>query len=111
MQTTGATPQIFVNGRIVSASNFDSQEMFIKWGLIIGSNFKVIDGKIKGETFQVVTEGEDKYVPFDHPMLFNLSCTSIKGWPKFLVELWSTDSDNRNSLIGYGTSFLPFRKG
>lgn len=111
MQSTQSTPQIFVNGRITNAVNFDSTEMFIKWELIIGSNFKIIEGKIKGETFQNVSHLEEKIIHFDNPIFFNLSCRSIKGWPKFLIELWSTDYENRNSLIGYGTAFLPFQKG
>jgi hypothetical protein len=30
MQNTLATPQIFINGRIVEAVNFDSDEIYIK---------------------------------------------------------------------------------
>jgi hypothetical protein len=55
MNSTHATPQIFVSGRIKDAMNFDANEIFIKWELVIGTNFKVINGKIKGETFQSVS--------------------------------------------------------
>ncbi len=54
MQSTHATPQVFVNGRITNAVNFNSQELFVKWSLILGTNFKLIEGKVKGETFQSV---------------------------------------------------------
>ncbi len=30
MQSSHATPQIFINGRILDANNFESNEMFIK---------------------------------------------------------------------------------
>jgi B9 domain-containing protein 2 len=111
MQSTSATPQVFVNGRILKATNFDAEELFIKWELISGTNFKLIEGKIKGETFQGVSDLQESKIFFDHPLMFNLSCKSIKGWPKFLIEVWSTDQHNRNYLIGYGTAFLPFTPG
>ena len=111
MQSTHATPQIYVMGRIVKATNFDSGELFIKWELISGTNFKLIEGKIKGETFQGVVELQERKIFFDHPIMFNMSCKSVKGWPKFLIEVWATDEHNRNHLIGYGTSFLPFTPG
>ena len=111
MQSTHSTPQIFVSGRIVKATNFDADELFLKWERITGTNFKLIEGKIKGETFQGVSQLEERKIFFDHPLMFNLSCRSIKGWPKFLIEVWATDEHNRNHLIGYGTTFLPFTTG
>ena len=52
MKKAYSTPQIFGMGKITRAENFDSNELFIKWEIINGSNYKLIDGKIKGETFQ-----------------------------------------------------------
>jgi len=56
MKNAYSTPQLFGSGRIVKAENFDSSELFIKWEIVSGSNFKLIDGKIKGETFQSVAQ-------------------------------------------------------
>ena len=111
MQSVHATPQIFAMGRIVKASNFEDLELFVKWEIISGSNFKLIEGNSKGETFLGNSRLEDREIYFDHPFNFNLSCRSIKGWPKFLFEVWGTDQDSRNRLLGYGTTFLPFKTG
>jgi len=54
MKKAYSTPQIFGSGRITKAENFDTCETYIKWEIIHGSNFKLIDGNIKGETFQSV---------------------------------------------------------
>ncbi len=61
MQSSHATPQIFINGRILDANNFDSNEMFIKvldiwkkWEIILGVNHRLIEGNIKGETTQTL---------------------------------------------------------
>jgi B9 domain-containing protein 2 len=111
MQTTNATPQIFLNGRIISANNFEADELFIKYEMIYGTNFKVVEGETRGETFQAVPHMDQPIIYFDHPLSVNFSCRSIKGWPKFLIEVWANDYHNRNYLIGYGTCFVPFKSG
>lgn len=111
MKSTHSTPQIWIIGRITNAVNFDAKEVFIKWELIIGTNFKLIDGKLRGETFQGVSQLEKNIIYFDHPIMINLSCRSIKGWPKFFFEVWATDKHDRIYLLGYGTSFVPFKPG
>jgi hypothetical protein len=55
MQSAYATPQLFITGRILEATNFDSEELFVKYEIIYGSNFKLIEGQTKGETFQAVS--------------------------------------------------------
>jgi B9 domain-containing protein 2 len=111
MQKAFATPQIFLSGRIISATNFDADELFVKYEIMHGTNFKIIDGESKGETFQGVTRLDEPIVFFDHPLNVNFACRSVKGWPKILVEVWATDSHSRNHLIGYGVAFVPFNPG
>ena len=111
MQTTNATPQIFISGRIISANNFEAEEIFIKYEIIHGTNFKLVDGNTSGETFQAVSHMNQQRIFFDHPLSVNMSCRSIKGWPKFLLEVWANDYHNRNYLIGYGTAYVPFNPG
>lgn len=108
-----ATPQIYVTGRILSAMGFDSGELCIKYSVIIGSNYSLIDGILNADTFQCLASENDEMniIHFDQPIYFNLSCSSIKGWPKILVEVWSNDSDGRTCLVGYGTGYFPVKAG
>ena len=55
MKKANSTPQIFGFGRIIKAENFNTEELYVKWEIIHGTHFKVINGKIKGETFQSVS--------------------------------------------------------
>lgn len=71
----------------------------------------MVEGNDKGETFQNIAGICDDYVAFDHPFSLNLKCRSIKGWPKLFIEAWGTDSDGRNSLLGYGVNYIPFVNG
>ena len=113
MNNAFATPQLYLTGRIINAVGFDSNELYIKYQIIMGSNFKKLDGVLQGDTFQSLSlqNEEINVVNFDQPLYFNLSCKSIKGWPKILIEVWANDQDGRNSLAGYGTAWIPFKPG
>ena len=108
-----ATPQLFIMGRILNASGFDSEELYLKYDIIFGPNFNVINGVTSGETFQSIAYEEDhiNVVNFDQPLSLNLSCRSINGWPKIFVEVWSNDSEGKNCIVGYGTGFIPIKSG
>jgi B9 domain-containing protein 2 len=108
-----ATPQIYIAGRIINAVGFDSNELYLKYKIITGVNYKTINGVTEGETFQSLSlvENNLNVVYFDQPLYLNLSLQSIKGWPKILLEIWANDKDGRNCLAGYGTAFLPCSPG
>ena len=108
-----ATPQIFLMGRILNAAGFDSNELYLKYSIIFGSDFNIINGQSSGETFQSIAYEEDNInvVNFDQPLSLNLSCRSISGWPKIFVEVWSNDDDGKNCIEGYGTGFIPIKSG
>ena len=108
-----ATPQIFIQGRILNANGFNSDELYIKYKIIINSNYTLVDGHLKGETFQCLSSGQENVnlVHFDQPLSLNLACKSITGWPKISLEVWSNEMDSRNCLLGYGIGFFPVKKG
>jgi len=108
-----ARPQLFIMGRILNASGFDTEELYLKYDIIFGPNFNVLNGITSGETFQSIAYEEDNInvVNFDQPISLNLSCQSINGWPKIVVEVWSNDKEGKNCIIGYGTGFIPIKSG
>jgi len=100
-------------GRILNACGFDCDELYLKYEIIFGPNFNVLNGVTSGETFQSIAYEEDNInvVSFDQPLSLNLSCRSINGWPKIFVEVWSNDSDGKNCIVGYGTGYIPVKSG
>lgn len=76
----------------------------------IGDNWKLLSGKLEGETFQSEAM-HGKYIPFEHPFDLNFSTKSVRGWPKILVEVWQIDDHGRNSIAGYGITTFPFQDG
>ena len=113
MSKAFATPQIFIMGRILNASGFDSDELYLKYKIIFGSDFNIINGESSGETFQSIAYEEDNInvVNFDQPLSLNLSCKCKKKKKKIFVEVWSNDGEGKNCIEGYGTGFLPIKSG
>ncbi|MCQ2818633.1 MAG: B9 domain-containing protein [archaeon] len=113
MQNQFATPQIYIFGRIVSGVGFPANELFVKYKFLYGVNFNLINGSEKGDTYQsrAFADEEGVAVYFDQPLFLNLSCRSIKGWPKLYVEVWGNDPDGKTFLAGYGTGFIPAKSG
>lgn len=35
----------------------------------------------------------------------------MRGWPRFFVEVWQVDNENRYSIAGYGIATVPFTPG
>lgn len=106
-----STPQIFITGSIQKAFGFNSTEMYVRYIFIYGDNHFLVSGSEKGETFQVKSSQFEEFTAFDHPLHLHLKCRSVKGWPKLILEVWSTDSDNRNNMVGYGMMTVPFKSG
>ena len=96
-----ATPQLFIMGRILNACGFDSDELYLKYDIIFGPNFSVLNGVTSGERFQSITYEEDNInvVNFDQPLSLILSCRSINGLPKIYVEIWLNDSWGQNCIV------------
>ena len=46
-----------------------------------------------------------------HPIDVHFSTTSLQGWPRVLVEVWSEDTFGRHVLAGYGAAFVPCAPG
>lgn len=36
---------------------------------------------------------------------------TVRGWPKFLIEVWQADLEGRYSIAGYGIGTVPFAPG
>ena len=68
-----------------------------------------MSGIKKGETFDCY--GKPGFVPLEHPIELHLSCRSMRGWPKILLEVWGIDKHQRNKIEGYGTAFIPTTPG
>lgn len=48
---------------------------------------------------------------FEHPLDLHYSCTTITGWPRLYIEVWTVDMHGRHSIAGYGNITFPLAPG
>ena len=53
----------------------------------------------------------DFVAQWDHPFDLHYMARSVRGWPKFLLEVWVADSEGRYSIGGYGVATVPIEAG
>ena len=72
-----------------------------------GFNWTLVQGKDTGETYEEVKDQTDDTAQWDHPFDLYYMAKSVRGWPKFLIEVWSADDEGRYSIAGYGVGTIP----
>ena len=93
------------------AYGFDSNRLFCKWELKTGIAWYLLNGKEKGETYEEIKDETDEYSIWDHPFDIHYKARSMRGWPKFVIEVWEVDTQGRYSLAGYGLGTIPCTPG
>ena len=67
-----------------------------------------MNGNPVGETYEEVKDETEDTTQLDHPFDLHYKAKTIRGWPKFMIEVWSADNEGRYSLGGYGVAVVPF---
>ena len=108
--------ELHVVGRIVGGVEFDEEALFCKWGMVTddgrtdAKRWNLLEGQANGQT-QVDTSKDGLMCVWSHPIDIHYSTTTIHGWPKFHLEVWSQDTFGRNFLAGYGFCHVPTTPG
>ena len=102
-----ATPQVHLVGEIKSAKGFDGNRLFCKYSVRSGHQWTLVQGKAAGETYEEIKDECEDSAQWDHPFDLHYLAQSIRGWPKFLIEVWTADNEGRYSLGGYGVGTVP----
>jgi B9 domain-containing protein 2 len=103
-------PEVHLIGSVVGATGCvgSPSNLFCRWEITTGAeNWKVLEGSVDGQT-QI--NGSDECV-WDHPIDAHFSATSVKGWPKFNIQVFHQDEHGRNDIFGYGFFHVPTTSG
>ena len=87
---------------------FEGNRLFCKYSIKSGNNWILVSGKENGETYEEIKNENEDVSQWDHPFDVHFKAKSLRGWPKFFVEVWSADSEGRYSIAGYGIGVVPF---
>lgn len=53
----------------------------------------------------------DEMAIWNQPIDVSFAAVGLQGWPKIVLEIYETDSNNCVDLVGYGTCTLPLSPG
>jgi len=110
-------PEVHFIGEIVGATGLEAPNLFAKWKIeastsTLATSWRVLDGESTGRTW-LAQRGDDNLEMgvWNEPIDVNFACTSIAGWPKMMLEIYNTDSDDQVDLAGYGWCHMPTTPG
>lgn len=119
--------EVFIIGEISTAENFSEPNLFLRWNfqtgfyinfifsrqrfslkkfMILGPQWKTIEGETEGQT-STDTNRLDKKSVFAHPIDLHLVSSGISLWPKLSVEVFSVNALKQFYLVASGFTFLP----
>ncbi|GFR15089.1 b9 domain-containing protein 2 [Trichonephila clavata] len=102
--------ELHIIGQIVGASEFKENNLFCKWGLHAGGNWKVIEGLKEGQT-QIDNPLDCEISYWCHPVDIHYATKGIQGWPKFYFQVWHQDDYGRDQFCSYGFCHVPTSSG
>ncbi len=112
-----------------SSSSSSSSSISCKWKIDWGKSFSLLEGMDSGQTQYALNSHDDDIIShgispsssswccrsgcyrWNHPFDVHFTTTSMKGWPRIIVELWELDGYGRTSLIGFGFTYFPCMSG
>ena len=106
--------ELHIVGSIDSGHGFAEaaglSDLFLKWTLESGPNFRVVQGLSTGQTHCDHPDDAEAAV-WSHPLDVHYTLKGIDGWPRISLEVWGVDRFGRNELAGYGVCMVPTTPG
>ena len=118
-----AAAELHLLGQLTGASGFPLSSLFCKFSIESGSNFRVLQGVVEGQTqcdqpnvrsltspalprpARVLSPTrataawqEEEMAVWSHPIDVHYTLKGIDGWPRLKLEVWGVDGFGRNEL-------------
>eukprot|EP00939_MAST-03C_sp_MAST-3C-sp1_P002375 g2375.t1 len=111
------TTRLHIIGELSDAQGFERKgHLYCKWTIVDDcgngkSNRWTLAGGEKSGTTQVASVLErgkiGSEVTWNHPIDVHYKFSSLRGWPRIVVEVWHVDEFDRHIVAGYGFCFVP----
>ena len=103
--------ELHIIGQLLHAIDFDEPNLFCKWSIQFGGNWKHVEGLTEGQTATCREKLDKTLCTFAHPIDLHLACRGIQGWPKIHVEIYAVNALNKCWPVGFGFAYVPTRPG
>lgn len=115
---TPSSFQVMFTGQIKSASftfnNIDT--LYCRYSFNFGIDWEIIHGVESGTTQiarlrDLLYGNNEQSFYFGFPIDISFKSTSAHGWPRIIIQLYSTDFLGRDVILGYGCCLCPISPG
>jgi len=103
---------IDIQGIIKEGTFPEGDQIFCKYDIIYGKEWKQISGQNSGQSQHAcLGEGTTCYFVWNMPFQLRLNCENISNWPQLVISCYYPDFLGREVLKAYGTCYIPTTKG
>lgn len=106
---TEVYPEVHILGQVVGGTGFGGggTGYTCKWFIDSGRKWELLEGYLGGQTQTEYPWADDDMTLWAHPIDVHFKHSSMQGWPRILVQVWSVDSYGRSDLIANGFGHIP----
>ena len=94
-------PEVHIIGTLVGGVGFGTG-VTCKWRLEKDASWDRLEGEDHGQTQTDYPNKDSELAVWAHPIDIHYATSTMKGWPRFVVEVWSVDEHGRSNCVGYG---------
>mmetsp|Transcript_16519 Transcript_16519/g.35730 ORF Transcript_16519/g.35730 Transcript_16519/m.35730 type:complete len:196 (+) Transcript_16519:181-768(+) len=103
---------VMATGQIESAEIPNCDNAYLKFQLVAGEDWQLLDGLEEGITQAArVSQGFDQLLVWNFPLDVTFKTTNAYGWPQIVVSVYGLDTFGRDVIKGYGCMHLPTCSG
>ncbi|GAX79914.1 hypothetical protein CEUSTIGMA_g7354.t1 [Chlamydomonas eustigma] len=107
-----STFSVIATGQIESALVPDCDNAYLKFQLVAGEDWQLLDGLEEGITQAArCSQGYDQLLVWNFPIDVTYKATNAFGWPQLVVSVYGLDAFGRDVIKGYGCIHLPTCSG
>ena len=103
-------PEVHFIGEVCCSFGYETSTLSCKWSIEWGDSWTYLEGEYDGQT-QYSIQSDNGICIWNHPIDIHFKTTSVKGWPRLIVELWKIDKYGLCTPVGYGFTHLPSNAG
>ncbi|KAJ9521813.1 hypothetical protein QJQ45_024675 [Haematococcus lacustris] len=103
---------VMATGQIESAVIPGCSNAYLKFQLVAGEDWQLLDGLEEGITqASRASQGPDQALVWNYPLDLTYKTTNAYGWPQLVVSVYGLDGLGRDVIKGYGCIHLPTAAG
>nr|CCA21395.1 conserved hypothetical protein [Albugo laibachii Nc14] len=103
--------EVHIIGEVVSGRDFGPGCFACKWSIDHGEGWTHLEGSQLDQTQIDCLSSSQASIIWAHPIDLHFTTTTMKGWPRILLQTWRIDALSKANVVGYGFIHVPMAPG